>query len=78
MWLWNRGRIDCVFPPAERLAADAKVPIALDWYWWHHNPYDTDYPDFWPPREGVEAFKAAVKRMNDQGIYTQVYINGRT
>ena len=78
MWLWNRGRIDYVFPPTERLADDAKVPIALDWYWWHHNPYDTDYPDFWPPREGEEAFKAAVKRMNDRGIFTQVYINGRT
>ena len=51
MWLWNRGRIDYVLPPAEKLAEDAKVPIALDWYWWHHNPYDTDYPDFWPPPE---------------------------
>ncbi len=78
MWLWNRGRIDYVFPPTEKLADDAGVPIALDWYWWHHNPYDTDYPDFWPPREGVEAFKNAVKRMNDRGIFTQVYINGRT
>ncbi|MBE6389011.1 MAG: hypothetical protein E7043_02430 [Lentisphaerae bacterium] len=78
MWLWNRGRIDYVLPPAEKLAEDAKVPIALDWYWWHHNPYDTDYPDFWPPREGEEAFKDAVKRMNDKGIFTQVYINGRT
>ncbi|MBQ7695453.1 MAG: hypothetical protein IJT50_10055 [Lentisphaeria bacterium] len=78
MWLWNRGRIDYVFPPVERLAKESGVPVALDWYWWHHNPYDTDYPDFWPPREGEEAFKKAVKRMNDQGIYTQVYINGRT
>lgn len=78
MWLWNRGRIDYVFPPTEKLAEDSGVPVALDWYWWHHNPYDTDYPDFWPPREGVEAFKAAVKRMNDLGIFTQVYTNGRT
>ena len=78
MWLWNRGPIDYVMPPVEKLADDAKVPVALDWYWWHHNPYDTDYPDFWPPRQGVEPFKAAVKRMNDKGIFTQVYINGRT
>ena len=78
MWLWNRGRIDHVMPPAERLAEDSGVPVALDWYWWHHNPYDTDYPDFWPPREGEEAFRTAVKRMNDRGIFTQVYTNGRT
>ena len=78
MWLWNRGRIDYVFPPTEKLAEDSGVPVALDWYWWHHNPYDTDYPDFWPPREGEEAFKNAVKRLNDKGIFTQVYINGRT
>ena len=78
MWLWNRGRIDYVFPPTEKLAEDSGVPVALDWYWWHHNPYDTDYPDFWPPREGGEAFKNAVKRLNDKGIFSQVYINGRT
>ena len=78
MWLWNRGRINYVLPPAERLARESAVPVALDWYWWHHNPYDTDYPDFWPPREGEEAFRKAVERMNAQGIYTQVYVNGRT
>ena len=78
MWFWNRGAVNYVVPPVERMARDAGVPVALDWYWWHHNPYDTDYPDFWPPREGEEKFKDTVKRMNDQGIYTQVYINGRT
>lgn len=78
MWVWNRGRIADVMPPVEKLAETSGVPLALDWYWWHHNPYDTDYPDYWPPREGVEAFQNAVRRMNDQGIYTQVYTNGRT
>ena len=50
--------------------------LALNWYWWHAIPYDTEYPDFWPPREGVENFKNAVKLLNDNGIYVQVYING--
>jgi N-acetylmuramic acid 6-phosphate etherase len=76
IWVWNRGLIEDVLPTTEQLQRDAGVPVALDWYWWHHNPYDTDYPNFWPPREGVEPFRAAVKRLRDQGIYSQVYING--
>ena len=77
LWVWNRGLIADVIPPIERLQKElGDVPIALDWYWWHSNPYDTDYPDFWPPREGVEPFRAAVARLNALGIYSQVYING--
>lgn len=76
LWFWNRGAIDHVIPPVEKLQQDAGVPVALDWYWWHHNPYDTDYPNYWPPREGVENFTKAVKRLNGNGIFTQVYMNG--
>ncbi|MDX9868904.1 MAG: DUF6259 domain-containing protein, partial [Kiritimatiellia bacterium] len=68
IWVWNRGRIDDALPPVERLQkALGAIPVALDWYWWHSNPYDTDYPDFWPPREGVEPFRAAVARLKRQG-----------
>ena len=77
LWFWNRGLIKDVLPPVEQVKKDCpEAKLALDWYWWHTNPYDTDYPFFWPPREGEEAFRAAVKRMTDQGVYTQVYVNG--
>lgn len=77
MWVWNRGLADQVMPPVERLQQDCgNIPIALDWYWWHSNPYDTEYPDFWPPREGVEKFTQAVRRMKSSGVHTQVYVNG--
>ncbi len=76
LWVWNRGAIDHVIPPVEQLRQDIGAPVALDWYWWHHNPYDTDYPEFWPPREGVEKFKAALRRLSEAGIFTQVYTNG--
>jgi hypothetical protein len=77
IWVWNRGLIKDVLPPVERLQKElGAIPVALDWYWWHNNPYDTDYPDFWPPREGVEPFRAAVARLKRQGIYSQVYVNG--
>ncbi|MBQ7650744.1 MAG: hypothetical protein IJS15_07275 [Victivallales bacterium] len=77
IWVWNRGLVKDAIPPVERLQdilGDRKV--AIDWYWWHSNPYDTDYPNFWPPREGEDTFRAAVKRLSDKGIYSQVYVNG--
>ena len=76
LWLWNRGDARTVIPPAEKIAREAGVPVALDWYWWHHNPYDTDYPDYWPPREGEDAFRNSLRRLKRHGIYTQVYVNG--
>ena len=78
MWVWNRGTAEEVIPPVEKLQQDARVPVALDWYWWHHNPYDTDYPDFWPPRSGEEKFKQDIARLNEQNIFCQVYTNGMT
>jgi hypothetical protein len=78
MWVWNRGMAEDVIKPAEKLQKDAGVPVALDWYWWHQNGYDTSYPFYWPPREGLAAFKQAVTRLRKQGIFTQVYVNGLT
>ena len=75
-WFWNRRTSDIVIPPIEKFAADSGVPVALDWYWWHDIPYDTSYPNYWPPREGVESFRKAVKKLNSLGIYAQTYING--
>ena len=77
LWIWNRGPIAEVVPPV--LELKKRLPdckLALNWYWWHNIPYDTEYPDFWPPREGEDKFREAVKLLNDNGIYVQVYING--
>ncbi|MCE5239216.1 DUF6259 domain-containing protein [bacterium] len=75
-WLWLRGRISNVCPPAKEVARRLGLPVALDWYWWHKNPYDTSYPDYFPPREGAEAFSAAVADLQQHGVSTQVYTNG--
>ena len=77
LWIWNRGPISEVIPPV--LELKKRLPgrkLALNWYWWHAIPYDTEYPDFWPPREGIDNFKSAVKLLNENDIYVQVYING--
>lgn len=76
LWFWNRGTSETVLPPVERARADAGVPMALDWYWWHQNAYGMEGPYYWPPREPVERFTATVRRMKDLGIYSQVYVNG--
>ncbi len=75
-WLWNRGRIDHVAPPTRELARRIGAPIGLDWYWWHRHAYDTQYPDYFPPREGTEPFKAAVKELQAHHVFVQVYTNG--
>ena len=78
VWAWNRGLAENVIAPVEKLQRDAGVPAALDWYWWHKNGYDTSYPYYWPPREDLNVFRQAVARLNKQGIFTQVYLNGVT
>ncbi|MEA4862487.1 MAG: DUF6259 domain-containing protein [Victivallaceae bacterium] len=75
-WLWNRDQISNVVPPTLQLAQDSGVPVALDWYWYHKNPYDTGYPDYCPPREGFEAFTKAIAELKQAGVFTQVYTNG--
>jgi hypothetical protein len=75
-WVWNRGRAADVAPPALELARRIGAPIALDWYWWHKHGYDTEYPDYFPPREGEATFKAAVRDLQSHDVRVQVYTNG--
>ncbi len=75
-WLWLRGRIDNVCPVAKEIARRLELPVAVDWYWWHKHPYDTSYPDYFPPREGTEAFSAAVADLQANNVSVQVYSNG--
>ena len=75
-WLWNRGRIDNVCPATKEVARRLGLPVALDWYWWHKKPYDSGYPDYFPPREGEARFRAAVRDLQRHRVSVQVYTNG--
>ena len=77
LWLWNRGATHYVIPPADKMMEKLHLPVGLHWYWWHHNAYDTENPDFWPPREGVEKFTNTVKMLKEKALYTQIYLNAR-
>jgi hypothetical protein len=50
------------------------VPVGVQWYNWHSNPFDKDYPDYLPPKPG---FVEAVSELRDAGIYSIPYMNGR-
>ena len=76
IWFWNRGPEAVAVAPVERWVRETGLKTALDWYWWHAIPYDVGYPFFWPPREGEARFARAVKRLVEQGVLVQPYVNG--
>jgi Domain of unknown function (DUF6259) len=77
MWVWNRGRSPGVVPPALALRDALGLPVSIYWHWWHHGPYDTSFPDYLPPREGVDSFEAAVGDAHAQDVHAMVYMNQR-
>lgn len=77
LWVWNRGRSEEVLSPARILQEHAGLPVSVFWHWWHGCAYDAGFPEYLPPREGTEAFKAAVASAHGQSIHTLVYMNQR-
>ncbi|HEY9429445.1 MAG TPA: DUF6259 domain-containing protein [Gemmatimonadaceae bacterium] len=77
MWIWNRGRSPGVIPPAIALQKALGLPVSVYWHWWHHAAYDTGFPDYLPPREGVDSFTTAIDAAHAVGIHAMVYMNQR-
>jgi hypothetical protein len=77
LWVWNRGRSGGVLPPALALQSRAQIPVSVFWHWWHGCAYDAGFPEYLPPREGAEAFQAALKQAQDNGLHAIVYMNQR-
>ena len=48
--------------------------LGVHFYNWHQIPFDIDYPDYFPAREG---FAELVARVRARGITAMPYINGR-
>lgn len=77
LWLWNRGRSENVLSPAIALSAEAGLSVSVLWHWWHGCAYDVGFPEYFPPREGDESFRAALDRAHAAGVHTIVYMNQR-
>jgi hypothetical protein len=77
MWVWNRGRSAGVLDPAIALQNELGLPASVFWHWWHGCAYDTGFPEYLPPREGVESFTNALARAHHQDVRAIVYMNQR-
>jgi hypothetical protein len=86
MWIntgWNSGVLnstvgnpDIVVKNVDTfLALFTKIKsVAMHWYVWHQVPFDTNYPDYFPPKSG---FQQAVQYVESKGVHVVPYINGR-
>ncbi len=63
--------------PAAVLRGKLGLPVNVFWHWWHGCPYDTGFPEYLPPREGGDAFRAALAEAHRQDIRALVYMNQR-
>lgn len=75
LWAWNRGSSDNVLIPATDLKQRLGLPVNVFWHWWHGCSYDEGFPEYFPPREGKQAFIKAVSAAKSNGIHSIVYMN---
>ena len=74
LWLRPRGAPEDNLEITKQALKYFDVPTACHWYDWHVIPYDTLYPEYFPPKPG---FAEAVKELQDMGTHVMPYINGR-
>lgn len=75
LWVWNRGKSPNVLTPATELKQRLGLPVSVLWHWWHGCSYDDGFPEYFPPREGKEAFVSALTSAQDKGVSAMVYMN---
>ncbi len=75
MWLRPDGSpADNVEVTRRGLEYFGATTTPLHWYRWHQIPYDTHYPEYFPPLPG---FAEAIAAMQREGTRVMPYINGR-
>ena len=77
LWVWNRDRLDGVLTPAVSLQKELDQPVSVFWHWWHGCSYDDGFPQYLPPRDGTEKFKAALADAHKSDVRAIVYMNQR-
>jgi hypothetical protein len=73
-WILDFGGPKEIVDRVKALQRFMGVPVGAHWYHWHQNPWDNDYPHFFPPKEG---FREALSDLDRSSVYAMPYINGR-
>ncbi len=76
LWLSHWGDARHAVAAARELQRAVNVPIKLDWHCWHRCACGGAYPDYFPPRDGEQAFAEAKGRLAEAGVLTQISFNG--
>lgn len=74
LWWLGGGAPGEVVPKMKAAAARFDVPLAVHWYNWHQIPFDVNYPEYFPTKEG---FAEGVRELVKAGMTAMPYINGR-
>jgi hypothetical protein len=74
-WVWNRGHAANVLPPAMALRKRLDSRVSVLWHWWHGGSYDDSFPEYFPPRDGSNAFKKSVNKARRREVNALVYMN---
>ncbi len=74
VWLRPMGVSDEIMESIRKAIKIYGKGVGLHWYYWHNHPFDTKYPEYFPPKEG---FAKMVNETQKLGGYVTPYINGR-
>lgn len=79
-WFKKLGYIVRTYGFASNAVADVKtcqdflgVPVMAHWYVWHRQPFDNDYPNYFPGKPG---FEDGVRDIHRMGAWAVPYTNG--
>jgi hypothetical protein len=74
LWVCESGSAEEVVPKTKKMQAFFRVNTAVHWYNWHQIPFDDQYPEYFPTKDG---FAEGVADLKKAGILVMPYINGR-
>ena len=73
-WLQTGGAPEEVVPAVKKFSDAIHAPVGVHWYNWHQIPFDTYYPNYFPPKPG---FAEGVAELKKAGVVVMPYINAR-